>query len=411
MTNLFSTERMDKKVICIAGKNNIAINIALYIKKFYKEFKLIACCNVNDDGKNTFQRSFKNFCILNDIEIVELKSLYNIKDLIFFSLEFDKIIKPELFSTQKLYNIHFSYLPEYKGMYTSALPILNGENYTGVTLHKIDAGIDTGDIIQQEKIQLKKDITAQQLYFKYIEYGTVLVKNNIKDILYDQFDSQQQNFHKSSYYSKAAIDYSDIKINLNATAFQIKNQIQAFTFPAYQLPIIFNHHIYRAEIQDQKSVGKAGKLLCDEEFCFLISTIDYNIKLFKDLRKDLFEIAEEGDIKKLLYFSKNGYDIYQRSSQGWDIAIIAAYNGKLEFLNYLLQEFDWNIDTENNNGTSLIMYLMTYCSINDKPNILHDFLKSQTPQKDQKDFFNKDITYYAKKYNNTEVIKIIKEYF
>lgn len=45
----------------------------------------------------------------------------------FISLEFDRLVKPELFKKGKPYNIHFSILPKYKGMYTSIWPILNGE--------------------------------------------------------------------------------------------------------------------------------------------------------------------------------------------------------------------------------------------------------------------------------------------
>ena len=58
-----------------------------------------------------------------------------------------EIIKTKNFKSNKLFNLHFSLLPSYKGMHTSAFPILNGEKYSGVTIHKIDNGIDTGDII------------------------------------------------------------------------------------------------------------------------------------------------------------------------------------------------------------------------------------------------------------------------
>ena len=67
----------------------------------------------------------------------------------FISLEYHRLIDPLKFVTSKLYNPHFSLLPAYKGMYTSALPLLNDEKDAGVTLHHIDSGIDTGDIIDQ----------------------------------------------------------------------------------------------------------------------------------------------------------------------------------------------------------------------------------------------------------------------
>ena len=86
-------------------------------------------------------------------KIISLNQAYRIPNLIFISIHYDKIIKIENFKTKNLYNFHFSLLPKYKGMHTGAHPIINGENYSGVTLHKIDNGIDTGDVIDQIKFK------------------------------------------------------------------------------------------------------------------------------------------------------------------------------------------------------------------------------------------------------------------
>src|SRR5690606_13123102 len=101
--------------------------------------------------------------------------LYNIENLLFLSLEYDRIIRPEIFKSSKLYNLHFSLLPAYKGVFTSILPILNGERQTGVTLHKIDNGIDTGDIIFQKNIDITEDINSLQLYKRYSDIGYKLL--------------------------------------------------------------------------------------------------------------------------------------------------------------------------------------------------------------------------------------------
>lgn len=158
----------------------------------------------------------KKYALDNNIKIKTLEDCYDIKDLIFLSLEFDRIIKTEFFKTKKMYNIHFSLLPAYKGMYTSALPIINGEKYSGVTLHKIDNGIDTGDIIDQIKFEIDLNDTARDLYLKYIENSFILFKKNIKNIkniFEGNFISISQQAIGSSYYSKKAIDYSNLKFD------------------------------------------------------------------------------------------------------------------------------------------------------------------------------------------------------
>ena len=160
--------------ICIAGKNDIACNSLKYLIEEININKedIVVLPNKTDEGINKWQKSLKRIAIDNNINVIsDIDKLYNIEDLIFISLEYDKIIDVNLFKSKKLYNIHFSKLPSYKGMYTSAWPILNGENYSGVTLHKIDNGIDTGDIIDQLEFKIDINWTCRDLYFTYLKEG------------------------------------------------------------------------------------------------------------------------------------------------------------------------------------------------------------------------------------------------
>ncbi len=70
-------------------------------------------------------------------------------DLVFLSLQFDKLLSVNKLSTRRLLISLFSMFPKYGRMYTSVWPILNGENVSGVTLHEIDGGIVTGNMIDQ----------------------------------------------------------------------------------------------------------------------------------------------------------------------------------------------------------------------------------------------------------------------
>lgn len=396
------------KVLCIAGKNNIAIEILGEAKRKWPDVEILACCNNTDTGDNGFQRSYRTYCELNKVKIVELHEIYEIKGLIFLSLEFDKLIRPSRFASDKLYNIHFSLLPAYKGMFTSALPLLRGEQYSGVTLHKIDAGIDTGDIIDQTHIMLGEDMTAEQLYLAYINYGTKLVSKNLEHIIYDSVKSERQTTDGASYFSKKSIDYSNLKIDLFKTAFEIKRQIQAFYFPFYQLPVVHEYRVYKAAVLQSRSFVKCGTILNDSEFYFDISTIDNDLRLYKDQREELFASAQEGDIALLENFISNDYDIAQRSKEGWDIAIISAYNGKFEYLEYLLDKLHWDINTKNNNGTTLLMYLMTYSSNHDCLEFLEKFIKCYKTDLYVKDYFDNDIMFYAEKYGNKRIVNFFK---
>ena len=154
---------MSFPIICLAGKNSIAVDAMLHLIERGWKKQLVVCANQTDNGVSSWQPSLLRFAREFGVRIVSLDEAQQIQDLIFISLEFDKIIRPSAFKSRRLYNIHFSALPAYKGLYTSALPILHGEGLSGVTLHEIDSGIDTGPIVAQTVFYLPKGCTARDL--------------------------------------------------------------------------------------------------------------------------------------------------------------------------------------------------------------------------------------------------------
>ena len=268
--------------ICIAGKNNIAVDVCRYVLENYPQFNVYALTNKNDAGEDNWQKSYLNFANENkEITIATLEQMYDIEDLIFISLEYDRIIKPCLFKTKYFYNLHFSLLPAYKGVYPSVWPILNGEKYSGVTLHCMDSGIDAGDIIAKYRIRLTKNETSFSLYFKLISSGTQLVIKNIEKLITRKYSTQPQPIEGSTYYSKNSIDYSNLKIDLFQTATQIDRQIRAFYFPTYQLPEVYGRTIRQAKITKERSTMKCGSIINETEKWIKLATIDYNIILYK----------------------------------------------------------------------------------------------------------------------------------
>lgn len=274
--------RSYSNIICIAGKNNIAVDVCQYVLDHYPQIKVYALTNRNDDGIDNWQRSYLKFVQETpNVTLTSLEKMYGIKDLIFLSVEYDRIINPKLFKTNYLYNLHFSLLPAYKGVYPSVWPILNGEQRSGVTLHYMDQGIDTGDIIAQKIIPLSKSETSFSLYFKLIDAGTKLVIRYIDRLLKHNVKGYQQPIGGSTYYSRQSIDYSNIKIDLFKTAAQIDSQIRAYYFPAYQLPKVFGVAITHTRITKERSMVKAGILLQQTKRYLKVSTIDYNILLYR----------------------------------------------------------------------------------------------------------------------------------
>jgi methionyl-tRNA formyltransferase len=240
--------------ICIAGKNKCAVDIINYLRSIKKIKKnILALPNRSDNGIDGWQKSFRKHAKNNKIKIVNLNHLYKIKNLIFFSIEYEKLIDPNKFKTNKLFNIHFSILPKYRGCHTNYYQIMNGEKYSGVTLHKIDSGIDSGDIISQLKFKININDTAYDNYKKLIKYSVILFKNNIKKIMVDNYKFKKQNLRLGSYFSRRSVDYNKIKnIDCLNNSLKIHNKIRSLIFPAFQLPIVNGMKVKKSVYKNNK---------------------------------------------------------------------------------------------------------------------------------------------------------------
>lgn len=263
--------------VCIAGKNNIAINVLKYIQKNIHDVILCFISNRTDNGIDLWQKSAKKYCKNHDIKEINLDEAYNIKNLLFLSLEYDRIVRPEKFISDKLYNVHFSLLPKYKGMYTSIWPILNNETESGVTLHRIRNGIDTGEIVDQVSFSIDYNMNSYQLYNKYIEAGTEIAIKNIENLIEGNVNMTPQEKKKSTYYSKDSIDFSSLYLNTKATANQIHNQIRAFAFKPYQLLTLNGRRLISSMITDRYSCAKPGTIIDSAKDRFIMATMDYDI--------------------------------------------------------------------------------------------------------------------------------------
>lgn len=389
------------KTICVAGKNEIAVNALRYLIKYYPENKYLIIPNKTDSGFSTWQPSLRFEGLQLKVNESTLSGLYEIKDLIFLSLEFDEIIKPQSFQSTSLFNIHFSALPKYKGMFTSIHPILNGEKYSGVTLHKIDKGIDTGDVIDQLTFPIDYLTTGRELYQKYLDNAFVLFKKNLNSILTGEFELIRQSEFDSSYYSKKSIDFTDIKIDFYKTAFEIHNQIRAFIFRDYQLPKFNQFYIYKSEITNIKSVGRPGSVNLEDEEAISVASVDYDVKLYKDYYLNLWESCEYGNVDKVQSILKYIPDVNLRNSKGWNALIIATYNNHPLIVELLLDhKVKADINSCNYKGTTTLMYALS-CFKNTGDIAMIKLIQSYNPDLGRKDEIGKTIFDYINEYDKS----------
>lgn len=79
-------------------------------------------------------------------------------------------------------NVHPSMLPKYRGPAPIQWAILNGDEKTGVSIMYLDAGMDSGDIITQEEVEIGEDETTGELWNRLSGIGARLLKDVVTDI-------------------------------------------------------------------------------------------------------------------------------------------------------------------------------------------------------------------------------------
>ncbi|MCD7973507.1 MAG: ankyrin repeat domain-containing protein [Candidatus Azobacteroides sp.] len=293
-------------------------------------------------------------------------------------------------------------------MYTSAIPLLNGEKISGVTLHRIDAGIDTGEIIAQKKIKITKKDNAKTLYLKYIKYGIELVKEQIDNLMEDKIKSKKQSSFHSTYYSRNFLDYSNLKINLTQTAWQINQTIRAFCFRDYQLPEIYSYKIIHCKILKTRSNCKPGNILEDKEDRLILSTIDYNICLIKDQLELIFELCKKDTIRELKKVQDIHLYINEKNLFGKSLLMECAYYNSKKTFKYLISK-GADLNSIDYNGKSVLMYVASGAILTKDTEILKYILDNKGDIH-HKDFSGKDIFHNIENHSS-EAYHLIKKYY
>jgi len=95
---------------------------------------------------------------------------------------YGKILPQEILDIPKhgCINVHASLLPRYRGAAPIQWAVLNGESETGVTTQRMDAGIDTGDILLQAKTPISEEMTAGELHDILSELGAEVLSDTLK---------------------------------------------------------------------------------------------------------------------------------------------------------------------------------------------------------------------------------------
>ncbi len=122
---------------------------------------------------------------------------------IIFSLSCPQILSKQLISipSRGCLNIHSSMLPLYRGLNANFWVLAKGEDTTGVSIHYVNPGIDDGDILLQEQIQIGKKWSLHDLYNKAMDIGSSMIATCLNSIAEGTATTRPNDISKGSYFS------------------------------------------------------------------------------------------------------------------------------------------------------------------------------------------------------------------
>jgi methionyl-tRNA formyltransferase len=123
-------------------------------------------------------------------------------------------------------NLHASLLPNYRGAAPINWAIVNGETKTGVTTMRIDAGMDTGDMLLQREIEIGPTETAPQLALRMSELGAPLMAETLRGLVAGTMTPRTQNAAEATLAPMLKKEFGLIDWSLTAAA--IFHRIRGF---------------------------------------------------------------------------------------------------------------------------------------------------------------------------------------
>ena len=156
-------------------------------------------------------------------------------------------------------NIHASLLPRWRGAAPIQRAIENNDKKSGITIMKMNEGLDEGPIIASQEIAINSETNGQTLIDQISHDSCSLLYNNLEKYLKGLLSPVDQDHEKSTYASK--INKDESRLNWNTDATILEQKIRAF----YPYPATwFSHKGKRYKVLKAKVStleGESGKIL------------------------------------------------------------------------------------------------------------------------------------------------------
>ena len=190
-----------------------------------------------------------------------LEEFESLKPDVAILFAYGKIIPPKWLNIPifGFINIHASLLPRWRGAAPVQRAIENNDKKSGITIMKMNEGLDEGPIIASQEIAINSETNGQTLIDQISHDSCSLLYNNLEKYLKGLLSPVDQDHEKSTYASK--INKDESRLNWNTDAKILEQKIRAF----YPYPATWFSHkgkrykVLKAKVSSLK--GESGKIL------------------------------------------------------------------------------------------------------------------------------------------------------
>ena len=226
--------------------------------------------------------------VRNNVEFIE--EITSLNPDVICVVAYGKILPKEILDIPKLgcINVHGSLLPKYRGAAPIQWAVLNGDKTTGITTMYMDEGMDTGDMILKEEVEIGEDETTGELWNRLSKIGGKLLVKTLEKIENGTAPREKQG---DDYTMAPMLDKSMAKIDWeNKTTQEIKNLVRGLN------PIMGAHTF----LDDKKikfwrvDIAKEDEIMADGLEILRNGTV-----LVSDPRDGLFIKTKDGILKVL----------------------------------------------------------------------------------------------------------------
>ena len=222
--------------------------------------KKMACSAVKEEALKHGITIYQPVKLKEDLELIQ--TLKDLKPDFMIVIAFGQILTKEVLDIPKYgcINLHGSLLPMYRGAAPIQWSVINGEKVAGNTTILMDVGIDTGDMILKDEVEITDNMTAGELYDILKVKGADLIKKSIDGIANGSLSPEKQG--EETFYAKP-LDKELANINWNMSSREIHNLVRGLN----PWPIAYTDYkgermkIYETEVSEEKTSSEPGTIL------------------------------------------------------------------------------------------------------------------------------------------------------